>query len=58
MILAARKKSGMTQEQLAGKVQLSRAQVANIEGGRSDMPLKTLARFSEALGVPARDLVP
>lgn len=58
MILAARKAHDMTQEELAGKVQLSRAQVANIEGGRSDMPIKTLARFAEALDVPMRDLIP
>lgn len=58
MILAARKKSGMTQEELSRKVMLSRAQIANVEGGRSDMPIKTLVRFAEALGVPTKDLVP
>lgn len=57
-ILAARKAKGMTQQDLCEKVQLSRAQIANIEAGRSDMPLKTLARFAEALGCSMRDLIP
>lgn len=58
MIMAARKAKGMTQEQLAAKVGKSRPQIANIEGGRSDMPIKTLMLFAEALGVSAKDLVP
>ena len=58
MILAARQAKNMTQETLSQKVRLSRAQIANIEAGRSDMPLKTLARFADAFGCPMRDLVP
>lgn len=58
MILAARKARKMTQEKLAGAVGLSRAQIANIEGGRSDVPMRTLARFADALGTTMRDLVP
>lgn len=58
MILAARKAKQMTQEKLAVTVGLSRAQIANIEAGRSDVPLKTLARFADALGTTMRDLVP
>ena len=58
MILARRKANGLTQEQLAVKVGRSRAQIANIEGGRSDLPLKTLALFAEALSCSMRDLVP
>lgn len=58
MILAVRKSKGWTQEKLAAGVGLSRAQIANIESGRSDMPMKTLARFAEALGVSMRDLMP
>lgn len=58
MILGVRNAKNMTQDMLAQKVRLSRAQIANIEGGRSDVPLKTLARFAEALGTTMRDLVP
>jgi transcriptional regulator with XRE-family HTH domain len=58
MILAVRKAKKLTQEQLCQKVSLSRAQVANIESGRSDMPLKTLARFAAALNCSMRDLMP
>jgi transcriptional regulator with XRE-family HTH domain len=58
MILAQRKAKNMTQEELAAKVQKSRAQVANIEGGRSDLPIKTLMAFAVALGCSPRDLVP
>lgn len=58
MIQVQRKKAGLTQEQLCEKVLLSRAQIANIEGGRSDIPTKKLLLFAEALGCSARDLLP
>lgn len=58
MILARRKAFGMTQDELSKKVGLSRAQIANVEGGRSDIPMKTLARFAEALECSPRDLLP
>ena len=58
MILARRKAAGFTQDQLAQKVQLSRAQVANLEGGRGDTSLKTLQRFADALDCSPRDLLP
>lgn len=58
MILARRKMMKMTQEDLSQKVGRSRAQIANIEGGRSDMPIKTLALFAEALDCETRDLIP
>lgn len=58
VILAKRKGAGLTQDQLAKKVMLSRAQVANVEGGRSDIPIKTLQLFADAFGCSARDLLP
>lgn len=58
MILARRNACGMTQDQLSKKMLLSRAQIANIEAGRSDVPVKTLQRFAEAFGCSPRDLLP
>lgn len=58
MILACRNAKNMTQQELSEKVGLSRGQVANIEGGRSDLPIKTLARFAGVLGCTTKDLVP
>ena len=46
LILAARRARYWTQEELARRVEMSRVQIANIELGRSDLPLKTLARFA------------
>lgn len=58
MIFAARKRAGMTQEQLCAAVMLSRAQIANIEGGRSDVPASKLIQFAQALGCSPKDLLP
>jgi transcriptional regulator with XRE-family HTH domain len=58
LILAQRKALNLTQEQLSERVGLSRAQIANVENGRSDMPLKTLQRFAKALECSMKDLVP
>lgn len=58
MILARRKASGLTQQELCEKMMLSRTQIANIEGGRSDIPTRTLMRFAKAFGCSPRELVP
>lgn len=58
MILVARNAAGMTQDELARKVGKSRPQIANIEAGRSSFDIKMLTTFADALGVPAKDLIP
>src|SRR2546421_3109667 len=47
-----------TQQQVAAKVGLSRAAVANVERGRQRVPLHMIARFAEALGVDQETLLP
>jgi len=47
-----------TQQQIAAKVGLSRAAVANIERGRQRVPLHMIARFAEALDVDQETLLP
>lgn len=44
---------GVNQDALALAVGLSRASIANIEGGRQAVPLHHLARMAEALGTNA-----
>jgi transcriptional regulator with XRE-family HTH domain len=51
-----REARGMTQEQLARTVRLSRAYVARLETGRHNPPVLTLARIAKALQVPMADL--
>ena len=58
MILAMRQTRKLTQQALCVKVGLSRAQIANIESGRSDIPIKTLAKFAAAFKCSMKDLVP
>lgn len=54
----ARTEAGLTQQQLAAAVDLSRASVANIEAGRQPFPVYTLALFARALELPIGALVP
>lgn len=58
LMLARRKKLGLTQAEVAGASGLGRAQIANIEGGRTDVPTKTLIRIAEALKCRPGDLLP
>ena len=58
MILSIRKSKGLTQQELAAKVGFSRAQIANIESGRSDMPISTLRKYADALGCSMKELIP
>lgn len=58
LVLAARHSKGLTQLELSQDCGLSRAQIANLETGRTDIPVKTLMRIAKALGVSASELVP
>lgn len=58
MILAMRNARQLTQQDVANKAGLSRAQIANIEVGRSDIPVRTLALIASALDCSMKDLVP
>jgi len=57
-VVAARRAAGMTQMEVAEKALISRAQIANLESDRTDMPIKTLMRVAAAIGCPLKDLVP
>ena len=50
---ALREARGLGQEELALKIGISRASIANIEGGRQAVSLHHLADMAEALGTAA-----
>jgi len=52
-----RKQSGMTQEELAHKIGVSRAYVGYLEQGRNVPSLDTLSKIARALRVSVADLV-
>ncbi len=58
MIALHRRKLGMTQMELCVHVGVSRAQIANIESGRSDPSIKMLRSYADALRCQMKDLVP
>lgn len=58
IILAARKKAGITQGQLAEMVGISRTQITAIEGGRSGVPIESLRAYAKALNISPLDLIP
>jgi transcriptional regulator with XRE-family HTH domain len=58
LIRQARENAGLTQLSVAERSGVSRAQVANIETDRTDVPTKTLLRIADAIGVRAGDLLP
>lgn len=57
-IREARRQIGLTQEELAAQVQLSRSSVTNIELGQQNVKLDTLCRIAVVLKVALADLVP
>ena len=58
MISLHRRELGLTQQELAGAVGVSRPQIANIEAGRSDPPVSVLRRYADALQCELKDLIP
>ncbi len=58
LIKARRKRLKITQEDLAARMGMSRAALANIETGRQNMLLHHLYRFAEMLGLKVTDLLP
>ena len=57
-IKAARLEAGMSQEQLAALVGLSRASIANAEKGWQRLPLHVLYDVAISTGVEVADLLP
>lgn len=58
MVTRARKNVGMTQAELAGRIGLSRAQIANIEGGRSSVPVEAVREYAAILRIDPLELLP
>ena len=58
MIALRRKDMGLTQQELASTVGVSRPQVANIESGRHDPPISAIRRYADALECNVKDLIP
>ena len=57
-IRALRKKSGLTQQRLAEKVNRDHAVVSRIEGGSQTMSLDLFVKFCVALGAEYQDVLP
>jgi transcriptional regulator with XRE-family HTH domain len=55
-VRALRLERGMTQEEMAERIDRSVDTVSNLERGIGPMSLKTLGRVAEAFGLPVRDL--
>ncbi len=53
----ARMDAGMTQQELADRVLLSRPSIANMEGGNQEVPVTRLALIARVLGLELVDLV-
>ena len=56
-IRVARKKAGLSQEELAEKVNLTRNYIGTIERAERKITLETLARIAKALKCRVRDLI-
>lgn len=57
-IKVARKNAGITQDEVAGRMQLSRASIVNIEKGRQHPPIHTIWEMAKMFEVSISDLIP
>ncbi len=57
-IAQTRSSKGMTQHELAAKLEIGRTQLANIEQGRGVGSLPTVMKIADALGVAPAELLP
>mgnify|MGYP006308843649 CR=1 FL=1 len=48
MLIAARSRAGLTQEQLAQRIGMKQASIARIESGKYNPSLKTLQKYAKA----------
>ena len=53
-MIAARAKAGLTQEQLAERMETSQSAIARLESGRMKPSARTLERFAKATGTHLR----
>jgi len=53
-----RKRTSMSQEELATKAKLDLTSVSEIESGLRNPSLKTIHKLANALGVKVKDLIP
>lgn len=57
-VLSARRHMGISQQQLAERVGLTRTSITNLERGRQKIQIHTLYAIAEALGVGPETLLP
>lgn len=53
-LIEARARAGLTQEELAARMQTTQSTIARLESGRSIPSTRTLARFAKATGTRLR----
>ena len=58
LVRAFRTRAGLSQQELADKIGLTRTSVTNIEKGRQRIPLHLLFALADALKVAPRQLLP
>lgn len=53
-----REANGLSQDELARKIKLTRTSIVNFESGKQRIPLEDIYRIAKIFGVPAKDLLP